>query len=60
MKAVVIHMVDSNGNKTNKTFTTVETAADGQLKALANKYKALTNSVLTTAEKVVTTNLALD
>ena len=60
MKNVKIVMTDTNGDKTNKTFTTVETAADGQLKALANKYKALTNQVITTAQKIVTTDLALD
>ena len=60
MKQVKITMTDTNGDKTSKTFTTVDTAADGQLKALTNKYKALTNQVLTTAKKIVTTDLALD
>ena len=57
---LVIHMADTNGTKTNKSFDKVpDTASDTVARLFVNKYIALTNSVVTTAEKVVTTDLPL-
>ena len=58
---LTIYMVDSNESKTTKSFDNIPSEiTDNELKLLANKYKVLTNQVVTTAKKVVTSDIALD
>lgn len=60
MVAVKLTMIDAAGKKTTKSFDKMpDTETDVGLKSLANTYKVLTNQVATTAEKIVTTDLAL-
>lgn len=61
---LTLTMIASNEKKTTKSFDNIppgeNVAADNAaLKAHANKYKKLTDSVLTTAKKTTTTPLSL-
>ena len=60
MIAVEITMKDATGAKTTKIFDGLpDTVVDSGLKSVVNTYKALTNSVETTANKITTTSLEL-
>ena len=58
---LTIKMSDTNDVKNTKSFDSIpDGKTDNNLKELALKYAALTNSVATTAQKIVTTDLALN
>ena len=57
---LTLTMIAADETKTTKSFDKIpDDSPDAYLKAHANKYKKLTNQVLTTAKKIVTSDVAL-